>query len=234
MKRLQAVISAGLWLALWVASPASGGMKIDAGMPARISMNVSVARQSQGATFGEKVNAGLQQPGNAVANGAALTIAVACPGETCVIEFPGGDAVRADLKAMTLGPVAAETASGSRALGLVGGVIPGAGIVSAAISSVTHPNPSNMPGAAAASAGYARKSDPARPLPSRAVAPDRIDVTQPLADGEYLLTLVVEPPADGSKDAPRQRVRIVQAFEVETGRLRAKHDSVKNSIANIR
>jgi hypothetical protein len=232
MKRFQAVISAGLWLALWAASPASGGMKIDSGMPNRISMNVSVARQSQAATFGEKVNAGLKRAGKAVASGTALTIAVACPGETCVIEFPGGDAVRADLKAMTVGPVAAETASGSMALGISGGVIPGAGIVSAAISSVTHL--SNMPGGAAASAGYARKSDQAPPLPSRAVAPDRIDVTQPLADGEYLLTLVVEPPADGSKDAPKQRVRIVQAFEVETGRLRAKHDTVKNSIANIR
>jgi hypothetical protein len=29
-------------------------------------------------------------------------------------------------------------------------------------------------------------------------------------------------------------VRILQVFEVETGRLRAKHDTVKNSIANIR
>ena len=68
--------------------------KIDGGMPNRISMNVSVAKQSQGATFGERVNVGLQQAGSAVASGAAL----------------------------------------------VGGVIPGAGIVSAAVSSVTNPD----------------------------------------------------------------------------------------------
>ena len=34
-------------------------MKIDGGMPNRISMNVTVPKQSQGATFGEKVNSGL-------------------------------------------------------------------------------------------------------------------------------------------------------------------------------
>jgi hypothetical protein len=239
MQRLPVVVAAGLWLAVWAIAPASGGMKIDSGMPNRISMNLSVAKQSQGATFGEKVNAGLQKAGNAAAGGAALTIVVACQGDACVIEFPGGDAVRGDLQAMTLGPVMPETASGSMAPGISGGVVPGAGIVSAAVSSVT--TRSNLPGGTAASAGYAAtgrahadKSDQARPLPSRAAAPDRIDVTQPLAEGEYLLTLVVEPPAGGSNDSPKKRVRIVQAFEVETGRLRVKHDTVKNSIANIR
>ena len=59
-------------------------MKIDSGMPNRISMNVSVGKQTQGATFGERVNAGLQQAGAAVASGAALV------GE------PGGLRVRLD------------------------------------------------------------------------------------------------------------------------------------------
>ena len=36
-------------------------MKINDGMPNRISMNVTVPKQTQGATFGEKVNAGLQR-----------------------------------------------------------------------------------------------------------------------------------------------------------------------------
>ena len=35
------------------------GMNIDGGMPNRISMNVTVPKQTQGATFGEKVNQGL-------------------------------------------------------------------------------------------------------------------------------------------------------------------------------
>lgn len=36
---------------------------INNGMPNRLSMNVTVAKQTQGATFGEKVNAGLCQAG---------------------------------------------------------------------------------------------------------------------------------------------------------------------------
>jgi len=38
----------------------------------RISMNVTTPRQTQGATFGEKVNAGLQSAGGSVANGATV------------------------------------------------------------------------------------------------------------------------------------------------------------------
>ena len=38
----------------------------------RISMNVTVGKQTQGATFGEKVNAGLHAAGSAVAQGASF------------------------------------------------------------------------------------------------------------------------------------------------------------------
>ena len=48
------------------ASAASGINGINGSMPTRISMNVSVARQTQGATFGEKVNAGLHAAGKLV------------------------------------------------------------------------------------------------------------------------------------------------------------------------
>lgn len=41
-------------------------------MPSRISMNVTVGRQSQGATFGEKVNAGLHTAGSMLQQGASL------------------------------------------------------------------------------------------------------------------------------------------------------------------
>ncbi|TCC87079.1 hypothetical protein EZ428_23060 [Pedobacter frigiditerrae] len=40
---------------------------------ARISMNVTVPKQTQGATFGEKVNAGLHAAGGALAQGASVT-----------------------------------------------------------------------------------------------------------------------------------------------------------------
>jgi YD repeat-containing protein len=42
---------------------------INGGMPNRISMNVTVPKQTQGATFGEKVNQGLQSAGSALATG---------------------------------------------------------------------------------------------------------------------------------------------------------------------
>ena len=43
----------------------------NAGMPNRISMKVTVPKQTQGATFGEKVNAGLHAAGSALGQGAA-------------------------------------------------------------------------------------------------------------------------------------------------------------------
>jgi hypothetical protein len=43
------------------------------GSNARISMNVTVPKQTQGATFGEKVNAGLHAAGGALAQGASVT-----------------------------------------------------------------------------------------------------------------------------------------------------------------
>jgi hypothetical protein len=45
------------------------------GMPNRISMNVTVPKQTQGATFGEKVNAGLHAAGSALSQGASLRVA---------------------------------------------------------------------------------------------------------------------------------------------------------------
>lgn len=178
--------------------------KIDAGMPARISMNVSVARQSQGATFGEKVNAGLQQAGNAVANGAAL----------------------------------------------VGGVIPGAGIVSAAISSVT--NLSNMPGAAAASAGYAATGvvnlssggggmsttvggGGGAITTGGVLAPN---LTQGVASND--IAMANNSIAEMSRqNAQMMQVQIAmqrenQMFTSISNVLKTKHDTVKNSISNIR
>lgn len=52
-------------------------MKIDGGMPNRISMKVSVGKQTQGATFGERVNAG---PPRTSAGGGAASAAYAATG----------------------------------------------------------------------------------------------------------------------------------------------------------
>lgn len=52
-------------------------MKIDGGMPNRIRMNVSAEKQTQGATFSERVNAG---PPRAAAGGGAASAAYAATG----------------------------------------------------------------------------------------------------------------------------------------------------------
>ena len=73
----------------WIsnAQDAKSVNNINGGMPNRISMNVTVAKQTQGATFGEKVNAGLHAAGGALAQGASLVGA----------SLPGGSIVSAAL-----------------------------------------------------------------------------------------------------------------------------------------
>jgi hypothetical protein len=179
-------------------------MKIDSGMPNRISMNVSVGKQTQGATFGERVNAGLHQAGNAVASGAAL----------------------------------------------VGGVIPGAGIVSAAVSSVT--NLSGGAGSPAASAGYA-----ATGVVNLGSGGGGMSTTVGGGGGSVTTGGVSNPNlqqgvaandvgtannsiADMTKqNAQMMQVQIAmqrenQIFTSVSNVLKTKHDTVKNSISNIR
>lgn len=213
------------------AAVASGINGINGGMPNRISMNVTVPKQTQGATFGEKVNAGLHAAGSAVSQGASLTIT--CGPATCTVALPDGSGYRADLDAMTLAPLA----PGQGRAAMAGGAVPGAGIVSAAVSSVG--NLSGGSGAAAAS--YARTAAPAA-LASQRRANGDVDVTEPLGDGDYVLSVVVEKATSGLKDtlktqvrmAAPQRIRIDLVFGVEGGVLKARHDTAKNTIGNIR
>jgi hypothetical protein len=212
------------------AAAASGINGINGGMPSRISMNVTVPKQTQGATFGEKVNAGLQAGAGALAQGASLKIE--CGPATCAVALPDGSGYRADLDAMTLAPLAPGQAAPAVDAG------PGAGIMSAAVSSV-----GNLAGggSGAAAASYARTAASA-PLASRRATNGDVDVTQPLADGNYLLSVVVEKATSGLKDTVRtqvrmaapQRIRIDVVFAVEGGVLKARHDTAKNAIGNVR
>lgn len=249
MRTIMQAAACGLVLASGIAAAA----KIDSGMPNRISINVTVPKQTQGATFGERVNGGLHAAGSALARGASLQIEAACDGRQCVVTFPGGHGVRADLQALQLAPAEPGAA-------VVGHALPGGAIVSATVSAL-----SGNAGGGAASASYAatgRVAPAVMAMPSRMAGPGQIDVTEPLVNGEYLLTLVVEKGAaepgaagkgkaadkvvekatSGLKDtlktqvrtsAPPQ-VRIELAFQVEGGVLKTKHDTVKNSISNVR
>ena len=230
---------------------ASGINGINNGMPNRISMNVTVARQTQGASFGEKVNAGLHAAGSAISQGASLSIAIECGQAACTIVLPDGEGYRADLQRRrvevlksnkTGDPDANAARSNGQGASLAGAVLPGAGIVSAAVSSVSA-LAGNGGGAAAAS--YARTAQPAGdPVPLRSSSADdgQIQVLDPLVDGDYALTLVVEKATSGLKDtlktqvrtAAPERVRIVLGFSVQAGVLKTKHDTAKNSVSNIR
>ena len=121
--------------------------------------------------------------------------------------------------------------------------LPGGGIVSAAVSSV---GALAGGGSGAAAASYAATGRVAGPPPtalaSRSDKPGQVDVLEPLADGNYQLTLVVEKATSGLKDTLKtqvrtrapQRVEIVVAFSVEAGVLKARHDIALNAIRNLR
>lgn len=221
------------------AAIASGINGINSGMPNRISMNVTVPKQTQGAAFGEKVNAGLQAAGGALASGASLIIE--CGASACVVALPDGSGYRAALDSMTLAPLdAAQGLSLRKATSgasLLGGALPGGSLLSAAVSSV-----GNLAGGGgAASASYAATGRSAAPgaLASSTQADGSIDVTDPLAAGDYALTLVVAKANSGIKNtlktqvrtAAPVRVRMQLIFSAADGALRARHDSGENSIA---
>ena len=221
------------------AAIASGINAINNGMPNRISMNVTVPKQTQGATFGEKVNAGLQAAGGALANGASLIIE--CGASACVVALPDGSGYRAALDSMTLAPLdAAQGLSLRKATSgasLLGGALPGGSILSAAVSSVG--NLASGGGAASASYAATGRSAAPGPLASSTQADGSIDVTDPLAAGDYALTLVVAKANSGIKNtlktqvrtAAPVRVRMQLIFSAADGALRARHDSGENSIA---
>lgn len=250
-RALREVLAIAL-LALGAPVLASNINGINGGMPNRISMNVTVPKQTQGATFGEKVNAGLHAAGSALAQGTASTIVIECGRAACAIAFPDGRGYRADTTRMTLQemPLGQATAfrkggaQASQGASLLGGALPGGAIISAAVSSVGSLAGGAGGGAAAASyAATGRMIDGGKEgLATASISPGVIDVVDPLVDGDYLVTIVVGNATSGQKDtlqtqvraAVTRQVRIDIGFSVEAGVLKTKHDTAKNSVSNIR
>lgn len=252
---MKSAISIGCALTLLASAAAhtSGINGINGGMPNRISMNVTVPKQTQGATFGEKVNAGLHAAGSAVAQGTSLAIRIECGSAACVVMLPDGDGYRADLerrrvevlKSNKTGDPGANAARGgiSQGASLLGGALPGGSILSAAVSSVGNLAGSGGGAAAASYAATGRKLEGGKEgLATATRAPGEIDVLDPLADGDYTLTLVVEKATSGLKDtlktqvrtAAPQRLEITFVFAVQGGALKTRHDIALNSIRNMK
>jgi hypothetical protein len=221
------------------AAQADSVATVNGSMPNRISMNVSVPKQTQRTTFGEKVNAGLHAAGRSAAAGTS-TIVIECGRAACAVIFPDGSGTRADLAALSFSPLPSQRASqlrkASAGASLLGGPLPGGGIVSAALTAVAPV--AKGEGAAAANA---RMSEGAA-VATRTRAPGVIDAVDTLPDGNYVLTVVVERATPGLKDVVKTQVRAVQpprvridvGFNVEAGVPTARNDVAKNSIRNIR
>lgn len=219
---------------------------VSGGMPNRISMNVTVPKQTQGATFGEKVNSGLHAAGSAVASGGAIVIE--CGHDACAMVLPDGQGFRADTRRLTVRPLAPAEVSAVRrgtpatSASLLGGAVPGAGILSAAVSAVANLAGSGGGAAAASYAATGRMEGGKEGLATANVAPGVLNVVEPLVDGDYILVVVAAAASGGLKDtlktqvrtAATQPVRIEVGFSVQQGVLKTRHDTVKNSIGNIR
>lgn len=176
---------------------------INGGMPNRISMNVTVPKQTQGATFGEKVKTGIVD-GN------------------CVVLFPNKQSFRlvsgkvSQLNASETSKVNAglQATGGALAQGasLVGGALPGGAVISAAVSSVGN----------------------GKIIWQTSNSGNELKMPSNLPDGEYELTLNLD---GGSKDAAKMQVIFGILVENRTYKVVAantKHDTVKNSIGNVR
>ena len=102
---------------------------INGGMPNRISMNVTVGKQTQGATFGEKVNAGIHAAGSFVIfpNKQAFTVNSS---KNKVSEMTSAEVAKVNAGLHATGGALAQGAS------LLGGALPGGAVISAAVSSV--------------------------------------------------------------------------------------------------
>jgi len=214
----------------------SGISTINNSMPNRISMNVTVPKQTQGATFGEKVNAGkinitLVEGGCVVLfssdEGYLINTANKSIKELSAQECKSfGEKVNAGLHAA--GGALAQGAS------LLGGALPGGAIISAAVSSVG--NLAGGAGGGAAAASYAATGRVANPTVGKKVweiKDDDCDAVLPLSEGDYVLEFViVEKATSGLKDTLKTQVKL--AFSSISNVLKTKHDTAKNSVSNIR
>lgn len=246
IRGIEVACLAGALLAMFGAVNASSVNNINGGMPNRISMNVTVPKQTQGATFGEKVNAGLHAAGGALAQGAG-SVVIECGQAACAIVLPDGTGYRANLQRMRVEVLAsskgAAVRAGSAGAALLGGALPGGSVISAAVSSVGNLAGGGGGAAAASYAATGRMLEGGKEgLATATAAPGVIDVLEPLTDGDYTLTLVVDKATSGLKDTLKTQVRSVQpqrmeitlVFAVEGGVLKARHHIALNAIRNLK
>jgi hypothetical protein len=178
---------------------------INGGMPNRISMNVTVPKQTQGATFGEKVQSGLVD-GN------------------CVILFPNNQAFSVNSSGNKVSTLSnAETskvnaglhaAGGALAQGasLVGGALPGGAVISVAVSSIAD----------------------GRVIWQAHNAGNEFKMPSNLNDGEYELSLQLDAGSKDAAKVQVYFGLLVEKGTYKVVAANTKHDTAKNSVGNIR
>ena len=187
-------------------------------------MNVTVEKQTQGATFGEKVNSG--------------KINVTLVEGGCVVLFPSNEGYRVTTSERSINELSrnecqafgekvnqglhAAGSALSQGASLLGGALPGGAIISAAVSSVG--NLAGGAGGGAAAASYARtgkmtKADSGKTV--QKIQDEENNATLELQDGEYeLVFVIVEKATSGLKDTLKTQVRI--GFTLENGVIKPK------------
>ena len=202
---------------------------INNGIPNRISMNVTVAKQTQGATFGEKVKGG--------------TINVSIINNGCIVLFSAADGFRINtieksinaLQPSEILSFGEKISQGLHAAGsvlsqgssLLGGAMPGGALISASVSSVGNLAGGGGGGGAAA-ASYAKNGKQVYSIPNDSSTSEFV-----LTDGEYELAFViVEKATSGLKDTLKTQVKM--GFSINNGQLSARHETAKNSVNNVR
>ena len=204
---------------------------INNNMPNRISMNLTVGKQTQGATFGEKVNAG--------------KINVTLVEGGCIVLFPD-NGFRVNTKAKTITALSTNehsnfgekvnaglhAAGGALAQGasLLGGALPGGAIISAAVSSVG--SLAGGAGGGAAAASYAKTAEKKKKIWTSDGKDDDCDGLKDLPDGEYELEFVVEEKTPTK--SKKEQTQVIIEFSSISNVLKTKHDTAKNSVGNIR
>ncbi|WP_243345636.1 hypothetical protein [Parabacteroides sp. FAFU027] len=202
-------------------------------MPNRISMNVTVAKQTQGATFGERA-----------ASSAAGTIHISLTDEGCVVFMPDNTTIQINTRTQTASQLnekeaiplksklTARDALWVRSSNSTAANLPGGSIVSAAVSSVSTLAGSEGGAASASYAATGRTASASQQLIAELPDNDCDDVLL-LSDGDYEISFkVVEKATSGLKDTLKTQVRI--GFTVKGNTLKTKHDTAKNAINNVR
>jgi len=174
---------------------------INGGMPNRISMNVTVPKQTQGATFGDKVNAGLHAAGSALGQAGSLLGGM----------MPGGAVISAAVSSVgNLAGAGSGAAAASYAATGVVGFSGGAGGAAAGGAPI------------AMGAGSAAGPNLTAGAGTNGMGQYNGDIASMSAQNSQML--------QGQMAMQRENTMFSSISNV----LKTKHDTAKNSVGNIR